>query len=150
MISTQFYLFIHLLLYGALMAQLLDTYMVIMKKCQKQWCRVLSYLLFWLVQCFFLVLYIYVVSGGEIQSYLVILLLAGAILYRYFLQATYHQAFYQFISRSKIMIFFLIKIFSKFFLKPFDFIFQKIFAILKAIVSIFTKDIEENEENAVS
>ena len=147
MIETQFYLFVHLLLYGACMAQLFDTFLFFIKKCRHTVIKYFCFVLFWLSQLILLLLYLYVVSGGQTQSYLVVILFIGAMLYRFFLRHAYRKALRQFTNASTKIIKFSKRKIETFILKPIDFLFKKIFVILKSIASIFKNDHEEKNQN---
>ena len=145
-LNNQFYLFIHTVLYGIFLGLLFDTLSIVLKRVNQKFIRDLLMVIYWVLQIPFAFAFFHQISQGELQSYLVVFLLLGGLIYFKGLRYDYVLRLREFKVVCHQIDKFIKKVLNVLIFRPLAFIFKLISAII-VIPKRFFKKIRTNSDN---
>jgi len=138
-LNIQFYLLIHTILYGAFIGLTFDTLNLAVKKVKRRLGRDFLIVLYWILQLPIAVLFFHRVNKGEFQSFLIIFVLLGGLLYFKIFQTKYVQDLKKLTEICFQVSRWVKKILNVVFFKPILFIFRLIFDIIRLPKNLLKK-----------
>jgi len=138
-LNIQFYLLIHTILYGIFLGLSFDTLNMLVTRVKKQFCRDALIILYWTMQIPLTLLFFHYVNRGEFQSYILIFVLLGGLLYFKILRKKYIKDLKTLTEVCYQMYKCIKKILNILIFKPIAFIFKLIFDIIVIPKKFFRK-----------
>jgi len=150
-LNVQFYLLIHTILAGIFLGLTFDTLGMVIGRIKKRLLSDFLIVLYWIIQLPFMVWYFHRVNHGKFQSYLVIFLLLGGLIYYKALRQNYQQNLKMMIKNGKNLYRAIKKAVNVLIFAPLLFIFRIVFDIIMLPKHIFIriwpkKVIDDDEE----
>jgi len=138
-LNIQVYLLIHTILYGVFLGLCFDTLDMYIQRVKKRICRDIIIILFWTVQLPLAVLFFHRVNQGEFQSYLLIFVLLGGLIYFKIFKKKYAEDLKVLIKICSKVFKWIKKVLNLLIFKPIAFIFSAIFDIIVLSKKFFRK-----------
>ena len=138
-LNIQFYLLIHTILYGIFLGLCFDTLDMFSQRVKKRICRDILIILYWAMQLPLVVLFFHRVNRGEFQSYLLIFVLLGGLIYFKIFQKKYAEDLKTLIKVCQNVYMWIKKVLNLLIFKPIVFIFRVIFDIIVLPKKFFRK-----------
>jgi len=138
-LNIQFYLLIHTILYGVFLGLSFDTLDMCCQRMKTRICRGILIIFYWAMQPPLAVLFFHRVNRGEFQSYLLIFVLLGGLVYFKFFKKKYSKDLKTLVKVCHKLCNWIKKLLSLLIFKPIAFIFRVIFDIIVLPKKIFRK-----------
>ena len=138
-LNIQFNLLIHTILYGVFLGLCFDTLDMFSQRVKKKICRDIIIILYWAMQLPLVVLFFHRVNRGEFQSYLLIFVLLGGLIYFKIFQKKYTKDLNTLIKVCQNVYMWIKKVLNLLIFKPIVFIFRVIFDIIVLPKKFFRK-----------
>lgn len=138
-LNNQFYLLIHTILYGIFLGLMFDTLSMLLVRFKKKIIRDILVVIYWALQIPLAVLYFHRINQGEFQSYLLIFVLLGGLVYFKTLRHDYLERLCEFKEVCGQIYKFVKKLLNVIFFRPLAFIFKFISAIIVIPRKFFRK-----------
>ena len=138
-LNIQFHLLIHTILYGIFLGLCFDTFDTFSQRVKKKICRDIIIILYWAIQLPLVVLFFHRVNQGEFQSYLLIFVLLGGLVYYKIFRKKYAKDLKTLIKVCRNVYMGIKKVLNLLIFKPIVFIFRVIFDIIVLPKKIFQK-----------
>lgn len=135
-LSLQYYLFIHMLLYGAFIGITFDLVSALKQELAFKPFKIVMMTFFWITQTLLTYLYIYNVNEGVFHLYIIIFLIGGALIYFRWLRAVFFRDLEILGKNFFIILFFLKKVLNLLVFSPCVFIFKVISGIMEKCIKI--------------
>ena len=144
-LNIQFYLLIHTILYGTFLGLTFDTLDLFVQQMKKKIYRDILIILYWIVQLPLAVLFFHRTNHGEFQSYLLIFVLLGGLIYFKILQKKYIKKLEILIEVCHQVYKWIKKALNVLIFTPIVFLFKIIFDIIAIPKKFFRKKRSEDE-----
>lgn len=148
-LNTQFYLLIHTILYGVFIGLTFDTTSQFVQKVKRKITVDLIIILYWVLQLPIAIWYFHQVNNGKFQSYLIIFVFVGGVLYIKLIRKNYLKNLKILLKNVKVIVKWAKKALNLLILTPLLFIFRIIFDIIvlpKKILLCFIKKTDDEED----
>jgi len=146
-LNIQFYLLIHTILYGIFLGLCFDTFDLFSQRVKSKISRDALIILYWGMQLPLAVLFFHRVNRGEFQSYLLIFVLLGGLIYFKIFKKKYIKDLKKLIEICNQVYKCIKKVLNVLIFKPIAFIFRIIFDIMVLPKKFFRKKcFNENKE----
>ena len=129
-LNDQFHLLIHTILYGVFLGLSFDTLGMVVGRIEKKLLNDFLIVLYWIIQLPVAVWYFHQVNHGRFQSYLLIFVLLGGLIYYKVLRRNYQHDLKILVKNGKILWRALKKVVNLLIFTPIRFIFRIIFDIM--------------------
>lgn len=129
-LNVQFYLLVHTILYGIFLGLTFDSLNLIILQIKKKYLADGLTILFWICQLLLAIWYFHRINHGKFQTYLLIFVLFGGLIYYKLLQKKYQQDVKILLKHVKLMLKVIKKAINVLFLLPLLFIFKTGFDIM--------------------
>jgi len=135
-LAIQFYLLIHMVLYGAFVGITFDCITTLKDDLKNKYLKIAVMILYWIAQIPLVYIYTYNVNDGIFHFYIIIFLIIGALSYFKFMKKRFHQEL-ELLGEN---IYIIMRIFKKLLnilvISPIRFIYKIISDIMKGILKI--------------
>jgi len=145
-LNIQFYLLTHTILYGIFLGLCFDTFDMFSQRIKKKICRDILIVLYWGVQLPLAVLFFHRVNRGEFQSYLLIFVLLGGLVYFKIFKKKYIKELKTLSEICFQVCKWIKKVLNVLIFKPILFIFTVIFDIIVLPKKIFRKKQSDTDQ----
>ena len=138
-LNSQINLLIHTILYGIFLGLMFDTLSMAVTRLKKKFISDILIVIYWAMQIPLAVLYYHRINQGEFQSYLLIFVLLGGLVYFKILRLNYLERLRELKEVCCQIYKFVKKLLNVIFFKPLAFIFKLISAIIVIPKKFFRK-----------
>ena len=145
-LNIQFYLLIHTILYGIFLGLCFDTLDMCSQRVKRKICRDILIILYWGAQLPLAVLFFHRVNRGEFQSYLLIFVLLGGLIYFKIFKKKYARDLETLIKACHQVYKCIKKVLNVLIFDPIVFIFRIIFDIMVLPKKFFRKKRLDNDQ----
>ena len=149
-LNIQFHLLIHTVLYGVFLGLCFDTLDMLSQRAKKKICRDFLIILYWAIQLPLVVLFFHRVNRGEFQSYLLIFVLIGGLIYFKLFQKKYTSDLKALIKVCHKVYKWIKKVLNLLIFMPIAFIFCSIFDIIVLPKKFFRRKRSAIDEKELS
>jgi len=145
-LNIQFYLLTHTILYGIFLGLCFDTLDMFSQRVKKKICRDALIILYWSMQLPLAVLFFHRINRGEFQSYLLIFVLLGGLVYFKIFKKKYIKEMKTLIEVCLQVYQWIKKVLNILIFKPILFIFRIIFDIIVLPKKFFRKKQSDTDQ----
>lgn len=124
---------------GAYLGAAFDVYSRLRVKKHNQWLMIIQDLMFWLVNGLFIFIWLRFVNEGEMRIYIFLSLLCGYAFYKALLQTIFRDMLERWIKMTLALYRFTLRILHIFVLKPLQWLYKIIIALVLFVVSLITQ-----------
>ena len=138
-LTVQFYLLTHTILYGIFVGLCFDTFDMVIERVKKKICRNALIILYWSIQLPLAILFFHRINRGEFQSYLLLFVLLGGLIYFKLFKKKYMKELKTLIKVCHKVCKWIKNVINILIFKPILFIFKLIFDIIVLPKKFFGK-----------